>query len=138
MRARSAVFVDTGAWIALALTRDPLHVRAVAAWDAMTESRARVFTSVPVLLETVTFLDRHASRDVALKWKDSLDSIKEFCVLPCTEADVKKARQFYTRRDLHRLSAVDATSFVLMSDHGIRRAFSFDHHFAAVGFSIVG
>ena len=32
MRTRERVFVDTGAWIALALTRDPLHPRAAETW----------------------------------------------------------------------------------------------------------
>lgn len=132
------VFVDTSAWIALALSRDPLHARALAAWEEMAESHARIVTSVPVILETVTFLDRHATRDVALKWKDSLDSITDIRVLVCTETDMRNAWQYYTRLDLHKLSAVDATSFVLMANHGIGRAFSFDHHFASVGFYMVG
>jgi predicted nucleic acid-binding protein len=38
------------------------------------------------------------------------------------------------RRDLHKLSAVDATSFVVMSNQAILTAFSFDHHFALAGF----
>ncbi len=104
----------------------------------MAESHARIVTSVPVVLETITFINRHATRDVAVKWKESLDSITDFRVLACTEADMRKAWQYYTRRDLHKLSAVDATSFVLMSSYGIGRAFSFDHHLASVGFSLVG
>lgn len=32
MRERDGVFVDSGAWIALALTRDPLHTRARRIW----------------------------------------------------------------------------------------------------------
>lgn len=138
MRARSMVFVDTSAWIALALRRDPLHARALSAWEKMAENHARIVTSVPVMLETVTFLERNTTRDVALKWKDSLDSIRDFRVLACTEADMQDAWQYYGRRDLHKLSAVDATSFVLMSNLGIAWAFSFDHHFASVGFSLVG
>jgi predicted nucleic acid-binding protein len=39
---------------------------------------------------------------------------------------------------LHKLSAVDATSFVIMTQHDIRTAFAFDHHFAVVGFRMVG
>ena len=93
---------------------------------------------MPVILETVRVLDPHAARDVAIKWNDSLDSFRNFRVPACSEADIRDAWQYYTRRDLHRLSAVDATSFVLMSNHGIGRAFSFDHHFASVGFSMVG
>ena len=76
MRAGQAVFVDTGAWIALALTRDPLHARAVDAWVQITTQGARLHTSVPVMLETFTFLDRHARRDVALAWTDSVDALK--------------------------------------------------------------
>ena len=138
MRSRSPVFVDTSAWIALALSRDPLHPRALDAWEQLAAGHARIVTSVPVILETVTFLDRNATRDVALEWKDALDTISNFDVLECTEADMRDAWQYFARRDLHKLSAVDATSFVLMSIHGIGRAFSFDHHFASVGFSMVG
>ena len=36
------------------------------------------------------------------------------------------------------LSAVDATSFVLMSHEKIRTAFTFDHHFATAGFHLIG
>ena len=64
MRQRERVFVDSGAWIALALTRDPLHRRAREAWTEMLDNAARIFTSVPVVLETFTFLDRNANRDV--------------------------------------------------------------------------
>ena len=138
MRARSMVFVDTSAWIALALRRDSLHARALTAWGEMAACHARIVTSVPVILETVTFLGRHAARDVALKWKDSLDSIRNLRVLACSEADMRDAWKYYSRRDLHQLSAVDATSILLMSNHGIGRAFSFDHHFASVGCSMVG
>jgi hypothetical protein len=45
---------------------------------------------------------------------------------------------YFRRRDLHKLSAVDATSFAIMARIGIRLAFAFDHHFAAVGFRLVG
>ena len=75
IRAGEAVFVDTGAWIALALTRDSLHVRSVELWEELQRQGAPLHTSVPVLLETFTFLDRNANRQVALTWKDSLSSV---------------------------------------------------------------
>ena len=138
MKRGQEVFVDSGAWIALALTRDPLHVRAVHTWQGLLEVRARLYTSAPVVLETFTFLDRNASRDVALLWKESLNDVGELTVLSCSEEDVELAWKYFERRDLHKLSAVDATSFVLMTKHGIKHAFSFDHHFASVGFNIAG
>ena len=138
MKAGEAVFVDSGAWIALALTRDPLHLRAVDAWQGMAELRAKLYTSAPVALETFTFLDTNAARDVAFGWKEALRVVDGLTVLACTAEDIELAWKYFERRDLHKLSAVDATSFVLMKKEGIKQAFSFDHHFASVGFQIVG
>ena len=59
-------------------------------------------------------------------------------LLACSAADLTQAWKYFERANLHKLSAVDATSFVLMSRARIRWAFAFDHHFAAVGFRLVG
>jgi len=137
-RREEAVFVDTGAWIALAVSADPLFPRAEEAWLELVRTGARLYTSVPIVLETFTFLERNAARDVALAWKDSLQRIAFLQVLECTNRDLAVAWSYFARRDLHKLSAVDATSFVLMTRQKIRRAFTFDHHFAKVGFHLVG
>jgi predicted nucleic acid-binding protein len=138
MRAGETVFVDTGAWIALALTRDPLHARARATWEQLLGDGVRFHTSVPVVLETFTFLDRNTTRDVALAWKDSLEIVPHLKVLPSTAKDLERAWAYFERPDLHKLSAVDAVSFVLMIQHRTRSAFAFDSHFAAAGFRMVG
>ena len=57
--------VDSGAWIALALSRDPLHAQAREQWDLLRAAGARLHTSIPVVIETFIFLDRNANRDVA-------------------------------------------------------------------------
>jgi predicted nucleic acid-binding protein len=138
MRESEPVFVDTGAWIALALARDAFHARAREVWDSLQGAGARLHTSVPVILETFTFLDRNTVRDVALAWQDSLAQVSGLRILTVTPSDLEKAWPFFQRRDLHKLSAVDATSFVLMSHEKIRAAFTFDHHFAMAGFRLVG
>ncbi|HSR50293.1 MAG TPA: PIN domain-containing protein [Acidobacteriota bacterium] len=138
MRQGEAVFVDSGAWIALALNRDPFHTRAVELWAFLLDNGARVFTSIPVVIETFTFLERNTARDVALAWKESLSSVGRFEVIPCQLADLETSWEYFSRKDLHKLSAVDATSFAIMKRRKIRRALSFDHHFASVGFQLVG
>jgi len=65
MRQGELVFVDRGAWIALVLMRDPLHSSAREQWALLQKCGARLHTSVPVVIETFTFLDRNATRDVA-------------------------------------------------------------------------
>ncbi len=64
MRPGEPVFVDTGVWIALALTRDPFHERAREAWETVNQAGAFLYASVPVVLESFTFLERNARRDV--------------------------------------------------------------------------
>lgn len=49
MRAGELVFVDTGAWIALALTRDPLHPRASETWALLASAGTRLHTSAPIV-----------------------------------------------------------------------------------------
>ena len=138
IRVGEAVFVDTGAWIALALTRDPLHARAAAAWAARLSAGARLHTSVPVVIETFTFLDRNTTRQVALTWKESLSTVGKLRILLSTRRDLERAWKYFDRPDLHKLSAVDAVSFVVMTDRGIRMAFAFDGHFAEAGFQMIG
>jgi predicted nucleic acid-binding protein len=138
MRQGEAAFVDSGAWIALALARDPLHGRAREHWEILRAAGARLHTSVPVVIETFTFLERNAQRDVALAWKDSIHKADLVRVLPCELRDLAQSWDYFRRKDLHKLSAVDATSFAIMRRARIRLAFAFDHHFAAVGFRLVG
>ena len=138
MRHGEPVFVDTGAWAALALTRDPLHDRARETWEQLSSVGARFHTSIPVVMETFTFLDRNTSRTTALRWKHSLSTVPRLKVLPCGHRELQGAWPYFERANLHKLSVTDAVSFVLMKGRGMRTAFAFDSHFAAAGFRMVG
>jgi predicted nucleic acid-binding protein len=93
---------------------------------------------VSIAVETFTFLDRNTERKVALAWKDSLEVVPRLRMLPCTSRDLEQAHTYFERPDFHKLSAVDALSFVLMARRRIRVAFAFDGHFATAGFRMVG
>jgi uncharacterized protein len=137
MRQGEAAFVDSGAWIALALSRDPLHAQARDQWDLLQGAGAKLHTSVPVVIETFTFLDRNANRDVALTWKESISKPGTVIILPCELRDLQQSWEYFRRADLHKLSAVDPTSFAIMRRARIRLAYTFDHHFAVVGVRLV-
>jgi predicted nucleic acid-binding protein len=137
MRQGEAVFVDSGAWIALALSRDPLHAQAREQWDLLHGAGAKLHTSVPVVIETFTFLDRNATRDAALAWQESIYKPGTATILACELRDLEQSWNYFRRADLHKLSAVDATSFAIMKRARIRFAYAFDHHFAVAGFRLV-
>jgi len=137
MRQGQAVFVDSGAWIALALSRDPLHGQAREKWGVLQGAGAKLHTSVPVIIETFTFLDRNTNRNVALIWREFIYEPGKVGILACELRDLQQSWEYFRRADLHKLSAVDATSFAIMKRARIRFAYTFDHHFAAVGFRLV-
>ena len=137
MRQGEAVFVDSGAWIALALSRDALHPQAREQSDLLQGAGAKLHTSVPVVIETFTFLDRNANRDVALTWKEAIHKPGTLRIIPCELRDLEQSWAYFRRADLRKLSAVDATSFAIMKRARIRLAYTFDHHFAVVGFRLV-
>jgi Predicted nucleic acid-binding protein, contains PIN domain len=137
MRQGEAIFVDSGAWIALALARDPLHARAREQWELLQRAGSKLHTSVPVVIETFTFLDRNANRDVALTWREAIYQPRTVEILACELRDLEESWKYFRRTELHKLSAVDATSFAIMKRSRIRIAYTFDHHFAVVGFRLV-
>ena len=138
MRHGESGFVDSGAWIALALSRDPLHGQARQQWDLLQRTNAKLHTSIPVVIETFTFLDRNASRDVALAWKDAVYQTRTARILYCELRDLKQSWDYFRRADLHKLSAVDATTFSIMKRERITLAYTFDYHFAVAGFRLIG
>ena len=106
--------------------------------DLLRGAGARLLTSIPVVIETFTFLDRNANRDAALGWKNAVFNPDAVKVLACELGDLEQAWDYFRRADLHKLSAVDATSFAIMKRVGIRLAYAFDRHFAMAGFRLVG
>ena len=50
---------------------------------------------------------------------------------------MEQSWEYFRRSNLYKLSAVDATSFVIMRRVRIRFAYTFDHHFAVAGFRLV-
>ncbi len=134
MKLGETIFVDSGAWVALAVESDPWHALASEQWVTIERSSARLVTSVPVFIETFTFLDRRGSRRDALLWRESLQKIRALRVVGCTAAHLASAGKELERPIARRVSLVDATSFAIMRTEGIRRAFTFDQHFATAGF----
>ena len=98
---------------------------------------AKLHTSVPIVIETFTFLDRNTNRDVALTWKDAISKPGVTKILPCEIRDLEQSWEYFRLTNLHKLSAVDATSFVIMKRARIRLVYTFDHHFVVAGFRLV-
>jgi hypothetical protein len=125
-----AIFVDTGAWFAYFVRRDPDHSAAV---EWMRGNRQPLVTTDSVFDELVTPLALRESRHVAvaagdLLWTQQVADLKEVA-----QGDLAEAWDVFRRYQDKEWSFTDCTSKVVIARLGITEAFAFDHHVEQIG-----
>lgn len=124
------IFVDTGAWFAVAVRNDPDHAAAMA-W--LESNREPLLTTDYILAETATLLRMRdktlRGHRLAVRVATSLLRGQAGALEKVTENDLQRALGVFRRYHDHLFSFVDCTSFVIMERLGIRQAFAFDSHF---------
>jgi predicted nucleic acid-binding protein len=131
------VFVDASAFVALVSPRDQHHRQAGIILARLRRDHWRLFTSNLILAETHAWLLSHLGRRMALDWLRGIRASASTTILRVAAGDEDAAIRLLERYDDKDFSLVDATSFVLMRRHGIDAAFSFDHHFAQYGATVL-
>jgi uncharacterized protein len=121
------IFVDTGAWYALADRSDRHHKQASKFYLAQA-GRAQFITSSLVLSETFTLLSAHLGRAAALKFWDALRDAR-IDVVAVDSADLEAAWRLAQAFPDQGFSVTDCTSFAVMERLGIEDVFAFDTHF---------
>ena len=133
---RNQIFVDTGAWIALAVEDDAHHEEAVQAYPDLLR-KYRLLTTNLVVAETYILLRREAGHQAAIEFLERLAAsprIRKIYSTPELEREAEEILRRYRDQDF---SYTDAVSFALMQQEGIREAFAFDAHFHTMGFLLI-
>jgi uncharacterized protein len=131
------VFVDTGAWIGVAVTRDETHQAAAAHAKHLADTRTPLLTTNYVLAETyarIRYDDGHAK---ALSFDALIREMvrrQQLLLAWITPAIHEAAIELFRRYADQEFSIVDCASFVVARRRGIREVFGFDGHFATMGF----
>lgn len=130
------VFVDTGAFIALANKADQFHTAAIASLNRLTMARTPLVTSNFVLDKTYTRIRRKAGLKIAIEFGErlQLSSMKIMTIDPAVE---HKAWEIFKNYQDQNFSYTDCTSFALMKSKKIIEVFSFDKDFTIFGFQVV-
>ena len=132
---RNAVFVDTGAFLALVNKADQLHDQAKAAAGEV-ESIGPSVTTHFVLLEACSYLQRHVNAGAGCRlWDDIVSGEAQVKLFPLEERDLVRAHQIATHYVDQSFSWVDCTSFAFIERLKITRVFSFDKDFLIFKFS---
>ena len=130
------IFVDTGPFIARHVARDQFHTRAVRGRKAAAKKGEALFTSSFVLDETFTLLGRRTSYAFAADRAEAILASRVLTVLRPDARDESAAVALFRKLADQQVSFTDCISFALMTRHRIARAFTFDRHFEAAGFTI--
>lgn len=124
-----AVLWDSSAVLALLDADDADHLTAVAVARRLAAERRPAFITNYIEAETHALLLRKLGRAIAREWllAGGLTVVR---ALPDEEQQAKALVARYTDKDW---TLCDAVSFAVLTTRGVRRAFTFDHHFRQFG-----
>ena len=124
------IFVDSGAWFAVAVWNDPDND---AAMKWLETNRDPLITTDYIMAETATLIrmrDKTArGHRLAVRVAGSLLRQQTAVLEKVTEEDLTQALSIFRKYADHSFSFVDCTSFAVMDRLGLPHAFAFDHHF---------
>lgn len=129
------VFVDTSAFYAVFDADDENHVRARTEWDRLLEQGVRLLTSSYVLVETAALLQHRLGLPPVRSFHEDVSPM--LLVDWVSQERHRAAMEALLVAGRKKLSLVDCTSFQIMRERAVQKAFCFDRHFREQGFEVL-
>jgi predicted nucleic acid-binding protein len=130
----ATVFVDSGAWYALADPADTFHTAAVKIYPGLLRRGSILVTTNLVLAEAHALILHKIHQVAALQFLRSIHSHTQLDVVYAPASLHMAAEAILQRYHDQTFSLADAVSFAVMRERHITEAFIFDHHFQVAGF----
>jgi predicted nucleic acid-binding protein len=130
------LFVDTSGWVGYYDLGDRWHGAAKAAMASLLDQGVTFTTTDYVLDETITLLLYHAGRERALVFGDAVQRSRNVRLVRVDASIWQQAWQLFKQFDDKAWAFTDCTSFVVMRQMNLQRAFAFDHNFQQAGFEL--
>jgi uncharacterized protein len=131
------IFVDSGAWIAVAVTGDAHHRAAVATYRSLLAASRLLVTTNFVIAESYVLIRRAGGHRPAIQFLEALRTTPRLLKIFSTADLEDHAEQMLVHYTDQNFSFVDAVSFAMMRERQIGEAFAFDRHFLTAGFILV-
>ena len=129
----NTLFVDTGAWFALA---DKSDNQAIEIYPDLLRNY-RLLTTNLVIAETYILIRRAIGHQAAITFLENLAASPRVIKTYSDSVLEETAEAILRKYQDQDFSYTDAVSFASMKQHGIMRAFSFDQHFVTAGFTLI-
>ena len=131
------VFVDTGAWVALADKDDANHKKAVAIYPSLLRNQKGFITSNLVIAETYIVLLNELGHRAAIHFLEKIKASPRILRIYSNDDIERGAEEILRKYGDQDFSYADAVGFVIMRRQKIQKAFCFDKHFTTAGFERV-
>lgn len=131
------VFVDTSAWIAVSDGGDKYHPAARAAYQRLIGDRRMFLTTNLVVAEAYLIIRRTGGHAQAIRLLHSLRGSPRLQRIWSDASLESRAEAILEQHVDQDFSFTDAVSFAVMQERGIEEAFTFDSHFATLGFRMI-
>ena len=128
------VFVDTSGWLAVLVSSDVHHKRAVEIYLELLTSGHDLVTHDGILLEIGNALSGLKTRDTALNLIEKISNSHRIELVPLTSILLKAGWRLYSERSDKEWGIVDCISFVVMEQSRINETLTADRHFEQAGF----
>ncbi len=128
------VLLDTSYAIALSVSNDEHHERALRLADQLEAEGIGLITTRAIILEIGNALAGLRYRKAAVQLLDALENDPQVEVVPITEELCARAFELYRNRPDKDWGLIDCISFNVMEERRIRDALTTDDHFRQAGF----
>lgn len=134
---KATLFVDTGAWFALADKSDQYHSRAANIYPGLLNNYHHLTTTNLVIAESYILIRRALGHPASISFLENIGASPRIIKIYSDTALEEEAENILRRYKDQSFSYTDAVSFAVMKRNRIAEAFSFDTHFMTAGFSLI-
>ena len=130
------IFVDTSGWVALFVNNDQNHKKAVFIFEKIRNSKVTIYTSDYIIDETITTILARGNHRQSVLAGEALFTSKIIKIIHVSTDYFQSTWEFYQKYKDKLFSFTDVSSFVIMKNLGIRKAFAFDREFTQAGIEL--
>ncbi len=131
------IFVDTSSWVALFVENDRNHKKAVSIFEDVRSSKVPIYTSDYCIDETITTILARGSHRESVLAGEALFTSKLIKIVGVCPDYLQAAWELCQKYKDKSFSFRDVTSFVIIKDLNIKRAFAFDREFIQAGIELI-